>query len=134
MEAFVFSYLGLTFFSYFDEVWSLDLIMVELGIIVVGRGLGTVGLVTLLRCCGYAINTSIKELLFIWYAGMIRGAIAFGLVLKIDPSSPNRSVIVTTSLALVIFTTVVFGSTVGVVSKCLFDDKKETEDTDTFVR
>jgi len=120
VEAFVFSYLGLTFFSYFDEVWSPDLIMVELAIIVVGRGLGTVGLVGVLRCCGYATNTSIKELLFIWYAGMIRGAIAFGLVLRIDQRSPNRSVIVTTSLALVIFTTVVFGSTVGVVSKYLF--------------
>jgi NhaP-type Na+/H+ or K+/H+ antiporter len=125
IEAFVFSYLGLTFFSYFDEVWSLDLILVELVIIVVGRGLGTVGLVAVLRCFGYATNTSMKELLFIWYAGMIRGAIAFGLVLRIDKSSPNRSVIVTTSLALVIFTTVVFGSTLRMVSKYLFDDQEE---------
>ena len=105
--------------------------MVELGIIIVGRGLGTAGLVGLLRCFGYATNTSMKELLFIWYAGMIRGAIAFGLVLKIDPSSPNRSVIVTTSLALVIFTTVVFGSTVGVVSKYLFEE--EEEETNAFL-
>ena len=123
----MFSYLGLTFFSYFDEVWSPHLILVELGIIVVGRGLGTVGLVYLMRCFGYATNTSIKELLFIWYAGMIRGAIAFGLVLKIDKSSPNRSVIVTTSLALVIFTTVVFGSTMAMVSKSLFNDKEEND-------
>jgi hypothetical protein len=130
IEAFVFSYLGLTFFSYFDEVWSLDLILAELAIIVVGRGLGTVGLVALLRLCGRATNTTWKELLFIWYAGMIRGAIAFGLVLRIDKRSPNRSVIVTTSLALVIFTTVVFGSTVGVVSKYLFSDEKEGEPDD----
>jgi hypothetical protein len=26
----------------------------------------------------------VKEIIFIWYAGMIRGAIAFGLVLRID--------------------------------------------------
>ena len=57
---------------------------------------------------------------------MIRGAIAFGLVLHIDEEySENRSVIVSTSLALVVFTTVVFGSTVGLLSKCLFDDKKD---------
>jgi len=53
---------------------------------------------------------------------MIRGAIAFGLVLRIDDSYTNRDVIVTTSLSLVVFTTVVFGSTVGVLGKCLFPD------------
>ena len=48
---------------------------------------------------------------------MIRGAIAFGLVLRIeDEVSENRSVIVSTSLALVVFTTVGFGSTVGLLS------------------
>jgi hypothetical protein len=46
---------------------------------------------------------------------MIRGAIAFGLVLRIDKEYVNRGVIVTTSLMLVIFTTVVFGSTVGLL-------------------
>ena len=113
-------------------VWSLDLILVEIAIIVVGRGLGTVGLVALLRLCGQETNTTWKELLFIWYAGMIRGAIAFGLVLRIDNKSPNRSVIVTTSLALVIFTTVVFGSTVGVVSKYLFHDCEKECATNDF--
>jgi len=53
---------------------------------------------------------------------LIRGAIAFGLVLRINHSFPNRDVIVTTSLSLVIFTTVVFGSTVGLVSKLLISD------------
>lgn len=58
---------------------------------------------------------------------MIRGAIAFGLVLRIDGDIfKNRDVIVTTSLSLVVFTTVVFGSTVGVLSNCLFgQDEKE---------
>lgn len=66
---------------------------------------------------------SFKELIFVWYAGMIRGAIAFGLVLRIDGTQyKNRDVIVTTSLALVVFTTVFYGSTVGMLSKCLFND------------
>lgn len=46
---------------------------------------------------------------------MIRGAVAFGLVLRIPDSITNRSVIVTTSLTLVVFTTVVLGSTVATV-------------------
>jgi len=63
---------------------------------------------------------------------MIRGAIAFGLVLRIEDTSPNRSVIVTTSLALVIFTTVVFGSTVGILQKMLFkEDEPEFMKSDT---
>ena len=53
---------------------------------------------------------------------MIRGAIAFGLVLRIDGAAfKNRDVIVTTSLSLVVFTTVVFGSTVGLLSHVFFD-------------
>ena len=57
------------------------------------------------------------------YGGMIRGAIAFGLVLKIsddvneegEPDYRNRGIIVTTTLALVIITTVLFGSFMPVV-------------------
>jgi len=116
VEAFVFAYLGLTFFSYGSFKWSPELFVCELAIIIVGRGLGTFGLIGLMRgCCGYRSGITIRELIFIWYAGMIRGAIAFGLVLRIDKSYLNREVIVTTSLSLVIFTTVVFGSTVGVL-------------------
>jgi len=46
---------------------------------------------------------------------MIRGAVAFGLVLRIEKSVVNRPVIVTTSLSLVVFTTIVLGSTVATV-------------------
>lgn len=116
MEAFVFSYLGLTYFSYANYEWSPSLFGMELGIIMLGRGGGTFGLVKLLGCLGwYDAAIDLNELVFIWYAGMIRGAIAFGLVLRIDDTYPNKRVIVTTALNLVVFTTVVFGSTVGVL-------------------
>ena len=116
MEAFVFAYLGLTFFSYSGYPWSPSLFMLELGIIVVGRLGGTLGLVKLLKATGrYDAEINLNELIFIWYAGMIRGAIAFGLVLRIQDSYENKKVIVTTALLLVVFTTVVFGSTVGVL-------------------
>ena len=57
------------------------------------------------------------------FAGMIRGAIAFGLVLRLDDSLPNRSVIVTTSLSLVLVTTLLYGQTLGLISLCLFGSK-----------
>ena len=122
----------MTFFSYTSYQWSLDLIIVEFFVILIGRGLGTFGLFGLLKLCGYERESSKKitwkELTFIWYAGLIRGAIAFGLVLKIDPRHENRGVIVTTCLTLVVFTTVFFGSTVGLVAKCLFGNKSEADD------
>lgn len=131
-EGFVFSYLGLTFFAYRNNVWSYELIILEMVIILIGRGMGTFGLIGLLKCCKYDKNQahpiSWKELAFIYYAGLIRGAIAFGLVLRIDPTMKNRSVIVTTCLSLVVFTTIFFGSTVGLLGKCLFKDSKQEDD------
>ena len=64
---------------------------------------------------------------------MIRGAVSFALVLRIDDSYTNRDVIVTTSLSLVVFTTVIFGSTVGCLGKCLFPKKGGKVDSDTEV-
>lgn len=84
-EAFVFSYIGLTFFSYGTYAWSADLIIAEVFIVIFGRAFGTIGFYSLLNLCGYEKKNPLswKELIFIWYAGMIRGAIAFGLVLRI---------------------------------------------------
>lgn len=100
---------------------------VELGVIMVGRLCGTLGLVAFMRLCGYDAKIPVKKQIFIWYAGMIRGAIAFGLVLRIDKEYINRGVIVTTSLMLVIFTTVVFGSTVGLLQLALMPPAKSNE-------
>lgn len=70
---------------------------------------------------GYNSGIPLKELLFIGYAGMIRGAVAFGLVLRIDKEVENRPVIVTTALTLVILTTVFMGSTVSTLAKVFFN-------------
>lgn len=67
------------------------------------------------------------------YAGLIRGAIAFGLVLRIDGASvTNRSVIVTTCLTLVVFTTVFFGATVGSMQAYLFPKEAIVDDVESF--
>ena len=121
MQGFIFSYLGVSFFSFAGLDWSPSLIGVMLGIVIVGRFGGTIGLIGLLRLCGYNSGIAWKEVFFIGYAGLIRGAIAFGLVLRIDGASvEHRSVIVTTCLTLVVFTTVVFGATVGSMQAFLF--------------
>lgn len=89
--------------------------MAELVIIILGRFIGTIGIIKFTEIFGYKSGIRFKDLVFISYAGLIRGAVAFGLVLRIDMSVANRSVIVTTSLTLVVFTTVILGSTVATV-------------------
>lgn len=86
----------------------------------IGRFCGTFGLIGLIALvCRHKPTVSCKELTYIWYAGLIRGAIAFGLVLRLPYDVPERSVIVTTSLSLVVLTTVLFGSTMPLLSRCL---------------
>jgi NhaP-type Na+/H+ or K+/H+ antiporter len=88
-EAFVFSYLGLSFFSYWgktadgmlDFAWSWSFILVELFICMIARVIGTIGLLYLLILCRHKSGITFRQVLFISYGGMIRGAIAFGLVL-----------------------------------------------------
>ena len=92
-EAFVFSYLGLTFFYYLKKQWSWQFIIVEIFITVIGRILGTIGLLYFLSLFGHKKTLSFRELSFVSYAGMIRGAIAFGLVLKLPQDLSNREVI-----------------------------------------
>ena len=65
---------------------------------------------------------------------MIRGAIAFGLVLNIDGKMfPSRDIIVTTTLSLVLLTTIVLGGILGVVQVCLFGNS-DTAEVDDFVK
>ena len=128
-EGFVFAYLGLTFFSYRHMPFSPQLILLLLSVIAIGRFLGTIGIFSLLKCCRYEKDhptpVTCKELFFIWYAGLIRGAIVFGLICRMSSDFVNKDVIVTTCLAIIIGSTIVFGSTVGLVSKCCFREPSE---------
>ena len=53
MQAFIFSYLGVSYFSFAHLDWCPSLILVMLGICILGRFGGTLGLIGLLRLCGY---------------------------------------------------------------------------------
>jgi hypothetical protein len=49
VEAFVFGYLGITFFSYMEYDWSWQLFISELIIVISGRFIGTIGIVKFLE-------------------------------------------------------------------------------------
>ena len=103
--------------------------------------MGTLGLIGVLKLFDYEKDhptpITFKELLFIWYAGMIRGAIAFALVLKISHetsdnpveecedcySKKNYELVVSTTLMLVMLTTLIFGTFMDSVQKILVPPK-----------
>ena len=125
-EAFIFAYLGLTFFSYSSYDWSWQFLIAEFIVVFVGRFLGVVGLLYAISIIfNHKREVTFKEAIFLFCGGMIRGAIAFGLVLRLDKHLPNRSVIVTTSLWLVLATTLIFGTLLPFLSKILLSPSSE---------
>ena len=62
---------------------------------------------------------------FITYAGMIRGAIALGLAIKATHFFSEYEFVVASVLALVIISTLLFGSFMPLVAKCLLDPPKK---------
>ena len=92
-ESFVFAYMGLCTFTYSKHdnapgkyPWSISFIGIMTAIIIVGRFIAVWTAHGLFKFCCKMKDVDVNELLFITYGGMIRGAIAFGLVLKIDPT------------------------------------------------
>jgi NhaP-type Na+/H+ or K+/H+ antiporter len=94
----------------FERCWVF--VVAEFFIIIVGRFFAVLISYYLFKCCSKEENDqlSLSELLFISYAALIRGAIAFGLVTNIDDSFEHKEVVESSTLALVIITTVVFGT------------------------
>ena len=105
-EAGVYSYVGIALYSQIPSYWSFSFIGVQFTIILVGRIIAVFSTFYLFRLCCATRTINFNELCFIIYAGMIRGAIAFALVLKIpyinasdpaaSPSCPEAAIDPTT--------------------------------------
>lgn len=74
---------------------------------------------TFVYCCRGEKTLKFKECVFLSYAGMIRGAIALGLAIKAEHYFTEFGFVVTSVLALVILSTLLFGSFMPLVAKCL---------------
>ena len=75
--------------------------------------------------CRAEQSLTLKELIFLAYAGMIRGAIALGLAIKAEGIFTEYDTMVTSVLALVILSTLIFGSFMPIVAKCLLKKPKK---------
>jgi len=122
-EAAVYTYVGLALYSQVSNWWSWTFIGAQLVIIIVGRITAVIFTFYMFSICFRKKTIKFQELMFITYAGMIRGAIAFALVLRIPVETDtkpgisviNYNVLVSTTLILVVVTTLLFGMTMGKV-------------------
>ena len=97
-------------------------------IIIVGRIIAVIATFYFFTLCFRKRTIKFKELLFIVYGGMIRGAIAFALVLQIpveanDVESLERySLYRSTCLIVVMATTLIFGTFMKMTQGCLLGE------------
>jgi NhaP-type Na+/H+ or K+/H+ antiporter len=86
-EAGVYSYVGIALYSQIPTWWSFGFVFIMFLIIVLGRLISVFSVFYSSRLCCKRKTINFRELCFISYAGMIRGAIAFALVLKLPVTS-----------------------------------------------
>jgi len=123
-ETFVFVYLGMnvTGFYSFHLKWDPVLIVFSLIACLVSRMVNIFPL-SFIANLGRKNKISFKMQIMVWFAGL-RGAIAFALALNMRTS--HRSEVITTTLFLVLFTTIILGSSTSFVLKTLDLDASES--------
>ncbi len=82
-EAGVYSYIAIALYSNIPGWWSFEFIIYETILIIFGRVAAIFATFYAFNQCFKSRTLNPKELLFISWGGVIRGAIAFALVLKI---------------------------------------------------
>ena len=99
----------------------MSFIGLELILIVFARIVSVLSVQYLFVLLGANQSLKFKECVFLSYAGMIRGAIALGLAIKAEHFFSEYEFVVASVLALVILSTLLFGSFMPIVVKCLLD-------------
>lgn len=131
-EAFLFTYLGMSIFSTESSSFSLTFTFLIILAAVISRFASvfiSIAIYALFKRCVIEINC--KQLMLIWFSGLIRGAIAFALSLEIsDKIAPHRDQMVSTTLMMVLMTTVVLGGIMSAFTKLIGLETEAPEEED----
>jgi sodium/hydrogen exchanger-like protein 6/7 len=79
-EAFVYVYIGFSAYEHFTEIGGFRLMLGLTLVVLISRFLAVVLLPGLLKLCCSRMTLGWGELMAIWFAGSIRGAVAFALI------------------------------------------------------
>ena len=136
-EGFVFTYLGLTSISIPYESFSFKFILLVFIFVLIGRFFSIYGLsflLKLLKCNFFQFSKNEQGITF--FAGCIRGAVAFGLAISIPSNSieesKNKKMLISSTLILVFLTTIIFGALMNYIIKYFSKGKKKNDNIDPF--
>jgi len=140
-EAAVYSYIGISLYFTLPTWWSTSWIIVQTLIVVIGRIIGVMCTFYFFRLFFKKETIRFNELCFITWGGMIRGAIAFALVMKIPYVGSEKchnpeycytkeqyDLAVSTCLMLVFITTLVFGTFMKMFQQWVLGSGDEVHD------
>ena len=121
-EGFVFTYLGLTSISISHDSFSLIFVILVFIFVLIGRFVAVYGISLILNLFRLKIfEFDVSERGITFFAGCIRGAIAFGLAISMpsdsDESTKNKQMLISSTLILVFITTVLFGALMSPIVK-----------------
>ena len=121
-EGFVFTYLGLTSISISHDSFSFVFLILVFIYVLAGRFLAVYGISFILNIFKLKIfQFDISERGITFFAGCIRGAIAFGLAISIPADNEeelkNKQMLISSTLILVFITTVLFGALMSPIVK-----------------
>ena len=121
-EGFVFTYLGLTSISISHDSFSFVFIILVFIFVLIGRFSAVYGIsfiLNLFKLKIFDFNSSERGITF--FAGCIRGAIAFGLAISMpadnEEEEVNKKMLISSTLILVFITTVLFGALMAPIVK-----------------
>ena len=121
-EGFVFTYLGLTSISISHDSFCLSFIILVFIFVLVGRFLAVYGISLILNIFRLKIfSFDMSERGITFFAGCIRGAIAFGLAISmpedVGDGKNNKQMLISSTLILVFITTLLFGALMSPIVK-----------------
>ncbi|CAB3407656.1 unnamed protein product [Caenorhabditis bovis] len=119
-ETSTFAYIGMAFFTIklnfmpWLVFWSIVLCLL-------GRALNVFPLSYLVNQFRKDVQISMKNQIIMWFSGM-RGAVCFALVLYMDVDKEKKSILLTTTLFLILFTTIFLGGStlpfISFINRC----------------
>lgn len=115
-ESFLFAYTGLSLLAITEGEISLSFTFLVLFSTFIARAIA-IG-VSYILLCKLTEKLDLNQLLIIWFSGLVKGAIAFGLSLQIPIGiSRKRSYLVSTTLSVVLLSTIILGGLMSFFAK-----------------
>ncbi|VDL81145.1 unnamed protein product [Nippostrongylus brasiliensis] len=120
-----FAYIGMAFFT-IKLNFQPSLIFWCIVLCLVSRAFNIFPISYAVNKCRREVQISMKNQIILWFSGM-RGAVCFALVLYMEVEKEKKSVILTTTLFLILFTTLFLGGTampfITFINKCYPDER-----------